>query len=136
MIDPMTVAVGTVVTSAIGAGFNIYQVKKNEELKNSIKKQRIELLCIEGCGLAALLASFIDNRIWKKKLAQMQETSASRIYHLENEVADLTRRVEALNLSALNAKIDTVIAEVATPKIVPVPEMIVKQSENEKPAED
>lgn len=119
MIDPATVAIGAVASSAIGAGFNIYQIKKNEEMKKALKRQRAELYVVEGCGIAALLASFIDSVMWKRRFAQLREDSSSKLDQIEIEVNELAKRVQSLNISAIDAKLDMVVAATATPKIIP-----------------
>lgn len=121
MIDVTVVAIGAAASSALGAGFNLYQVKKNEEMKKQLKKQRTELLLIESCGGLALIASFVDAHLWKKRLKQVQSLAGSRIDQLEVEVADLKRRIESLNISAIDAKLDMVVAA-TTSKIIPTAE--------------
>lgn len=121
MIDPATVAVGWAATSAIGAGVNLYQMKKNAEYEKQLQRQRKELLIVEAVSAISVITTFVENQIWKKKYIRETNIMNSRIQMIEQANIEINNRLNHLNLEAVaegvsnqNSKLDILINTMAT----------------------
>lgn len=121
MIDPATVAVGWAATSAIGAGVNLYQMKKNNEYQKQLQRQRKELLIVEAVSAISVITTFVENQIWKKKYMRETNIMNSRIQMIEQANIEINNRLNHLNLEAVaegvsnqNSKLDILINTMAT----------------------
>lgn len=121
MIDPVTVAIGATALSAVEGGVSLLQVKKNNDLKRDLNRQRVELSILEIGSVIAVVASLIDAHITKKRYMAINGKIDDRVSRLAVAVDELEYRINSINLSALDAKLDMVVAATATPKIIPVP---------------
>ena len=112
-------AVIAVVANALSFGFSLLQARKLDKVSSDLKRQRIEVYTIEGCCVAAILSTFIESRLSKKKLQCVYDNNMQRIDMLEVELNDVITQVRSLNISALDAKLDMIVSATATPKIIP-----------------
>lgn len=126
MIDPATVAIGWAATSAIGAGVNIYQLKKNAEYEKQLQRQRKELLIVEAVSAISVITTFVENQIWKKKYMRETNIMNSRIQMIEQANIEINNRLNHLNLEAVaegvsnqNSKLDILINTMATSSTTP-----------------
>lgn len=129
MIDPATVAVGWAATSAIGAGVNLYQMKKNNEYQKQLQRQRKELLIVEAVSAISVITTFVENQIWKKKYMRETNIMNSRIQMIEQANIEINNRLNHLNLEAVaegvsnqNSKLDILINTMATQPSSTTPE--------------
>lgn len=129
MIDPATVAIGWAATSAIGAGVNIYQMKKNAEYEKQLQRQRKELLIVEAVSAISVITTFVENQIWKKKYMRETNIMNSRIQMIEQANIEINNRLNHLNLEAVaegvsnqNSKLDILINTMATQPSSTTPE--------------
>lgn len=121
MIDVTAVAIGTVASTAMGAGFNLWQVKKDAEFEKALKRQRTELLILEGVSVLSVVTTFVETQIWKKKYLIKQSSIDSKIDALEMSTQTLNDRLNRLNIenvvdgvNTTNSKIDTLIDTMTT----------------------
>lgn len=126
MIDPATIAVGWAATSAIGAGVNLYQLKKNAEYEKQLQRQRKELLIVEAVSAISVITTFVENQIWKKKYMRETNIMNSRIQMIEQANIEINNRLNHLNLEAVaegvsnqNSKLDILINTMATSSTTP-----------------
>lgn len=126
MIDPISVAIASTSVAGLNGGISLLQTRKINEQKKTNKRQRIELFTVEAGLIASILTAVIDGIVVRKAIKDTRaknklstEELHNRINNLTAEVTDLSVRVNSLNMSALDAKLDMVVAATATPKIVP-----------------
>jgi hypothetical protein len=119
MIDPITGAILIITGASLDASAHIVHFKKTIKLAKVVKQQRIELALLEGGLVVAAGASFIDTILTKKKMRALETMTEQRLNLIADKVNELEMRVNSINLSALDAKLDMVVAATATPKIVP-----------------
>lgn len=124
MIDPISVAVASTTVAGLNGGISLLQTKKINEQKKANKRQRIELFTVEAGLVASILTAVIDGIVVRKAIKDTRaknklstEELHNRINNLTAEVTDLSVRVNSLNMSALDAKMDEVLAA-TTPKNV------------------
>lgn len=121
MINVTALAIGTVASTAMGAGFNLWQVKKNAEIEKALKRQRTELLILEGVSVLSVVTTFVETQIWKKKYLVKQNSIDSKIEALEISTQALNDRINSMNIenvvigvNTTNSKIDSLIDTIAT----------------------
>ena len=125
MIDPISVAIAATSVAGLNGGISMIQTRKINEQKKTNKRQRIELFTVEAGLVASILTAVIDGIVVRKAIKDTRaknklstEELHNRINNLTAEVTDLSVRVNSLNMSALDAKMDEVLAATA-PKNVP-----------------
>jgi cell division protein FtsB len=125
MIDPISVAIAATSVAGLNGGISMIQTRKINEQKKVNKRQRIELFTVEAGLVASILTAVIDGIVVRKAIKDTRaknklstEELHNRINNLTAEVTDLSVRVNSLNMSALDAKMDEVLAATA-PKNVP-----------------
>lgn len=119
MIDPMTAAIVATTVGGINAGVSLLQVKKQNEIKKEYKRMRIELGCFEAGCIIAIVAGVIDSRVTKKTLDALRNDDSLQYNDLMCRISALDQRINNLNLDALDAKLDMVVAATANPIIIP-----------------
>lgn len=124
MIDPISVAIASTSVAGLNGGISLLQTRKINEQKKTNKRQRIELFTVEAGLVASILTAVIDGIVVRKAIKDTRaknklstEELHNRINNLTAEVTDLSVRVNSLNMSALDAKMDEVLAS-TTPKNV------------------
>ena len=119
MIDPISVAIVATTVGGINAGVSLLQVKKQNEIKKEYKRMRIELGCFEAGCIIAIVAGVIDSRVTKKTLDALRNDDSLQYNDLMCRISALDQRINNLNLDALDAKLDMVVAATANPIIIP-----------------
>jgi hypothetical protein len=119
MIDPMTTAIIATTLGSVNAGTSILQIKKQNEIKKEYRRMRIELGCFEGGVIAAIIAGMTDSLIMRKMIKADKERYNSDLDGVLYRIDELDRRINNLNLDALDAKLDMVVAATANPIIIP-----------------
>lgn len=119
MIDPISVAIVATTVGGINAGVSLLQVKKQNEIKKEYKRMRIELGCFEAGCIVAIVAGVIDSRVTKKTLDSLRNDDSLQYNDLMCRISALDQRINNLNLDALDAKLDMVVAATANPIIIP-----------------
>lgn len=119
MIDPMTAAIVATTVGGANAGLSMLQVKKQNEIKKEYKRMRIELGCFEAGCIIAIVAGVIDSRVTKKTLDALRNDDSLQYNDLMCRISALDQRINNLNLDALDAKLDMVVAATANPIIIP-----------------
>lgn len=119
MIDPVTGTIIVIAGTSLDASTHVVHFKKTIKLAKVVKQQRIELALLEAGLVVAAGASFIDTILTKKKMRALETMTEQRLNLIADKVNELEMRVNSINLSALDAKLDMVVAATATPKIVP-----------------
>ena len=119
MIDPISVAIVATTVGGINAGVSLLQVKKQNEIKKEYKRMRIELGCFEAGCIIAIVAGVIDSRVTKKTLDSLRNDDSLQYNDLMCRISALDQRINNLNLDALDAKLDMVVAATANPIIIP-----------------
>lgn len=119
MIDPMSAAIIATTVGSVNAGISILQVKKQNEIKKEHKRMRIELASFEAGCIIAIVAGCIDSRVTKKTIDVLRKDDCDRYNDLMCRIDALDRRINNLNLDALDAKLDMVVAATANPIIIP-----------------
>lgn len=124
MIDSTTVAIGTIASTAMGAGFNLWQAKKNAEFEKALKRQRTELLILEGVSVLSVITTFVETQIWKKKYLVKQASIDSKIDALEISTHALNDRLNGLNIENVvigvnktNSKLDSLIDTISASSV-------------------
>lgn len=138
MVDPITVAITSTTIASIEGGVSLLQLKKTKQLEKEIKRQRFEIAVTMGGLIAAIVASAIDSRLIKQKCELMKNDTEYKISMLhdrldaiEQRIAASEMRLNSINLDALNAKLDMVVAATATPLVIPKREDIIKKEDKE-----
>jgi hypothetical protein len=80
---------------------------------------RIELGCFEAGCIIAIVAGVIDSRVTKKTLDALRNDDSLQYNDLMCRISALDQRINNLNLDALDAKLDMVVAATANPIIIP-----------------
>jgi hypothetical protein len=119
MIDPVSVAILATTVGGINAGVSLLQVKKQNEIKKEYKRMRIELGCFEAGCIIAIVSGVIDSRVTKKTLDALRNDDSLQYNDLMCRISALDQRINNLNLDALDAKLDMVVAATANPIIIP-----------------
>jgi hypothetical protein len=119
MIDPVSVAIVATTVGGVNAGVSLLQVKKQNEIKKEYKRMRIELGCFEAGCIIAIVAGVIDSRVTKKTLDALRNDDSLQYNDLMCRISALDQRINNLNLDALDAKLDMVVAATANPIIIP-----------------
>lgn len=119
MIDPVSVAIVATTVGGVNAGVSLLQVKKQNEIKKEYKRMRIELGCFEAGCIIAIIAGVIDSRVTKKTIDSLRNDDSLQYNDLMCRISALDQRINNLNLDALDAKLDMVVAATANPIIIP-----------------
>lgn len=131
MIDPVSIAVISTAVASLEGGANIVQIRHAKKMAKEIKRQRIELGIFQAGLIAAIVASAIDSKLQKSRYEELKNNAEYRIADLHARLdaveAKFEARLNSINLSALDAKLDMVVAATATPKIIPKREDIIKE---------
>ena len=132
MIDPISIAVISTAVASLEGGANIVQIRNAKKMAKEIKRQRIELGIFQAGLIAAIVASVIDSKLQKNRYEDFKNNAEYRIADLHSRLdaveAKFEARLNSINLSALDAKLDMVVAATATPKIIPKREDIIKEN--------
>ena len=118
-IDPIAVAIGATTVAAGSTATMVYQTHRINQIKSQQKRERIELFALEGGLISLAIGTAIDAYLSRKKYKDLLNVDNARYADLACAVTDLENRVNSLNISAIDAKLDMVVAATATPKIVP-----------------
>lgn len=133
MIDPISVAIVATTVGGANAGLSMLQVKKQNEIKKEYKRMRIELGCFEAGCIIAIVAGVIDSRVTKKTLDALRNDDSLQYNDLMCRISTLDQRINNLNLDALDAKLDMVVAATANPIIIPAEKPYTIHDDEEKP---
>lgn len=133
MIDPISVAIVATTVGGANAGLSMLQVKKQNEIKKEYKRMRIELGCFEAGCIIAIVAGVIDSRVTKKTLDALRNDDSLQYNDLMCRISTLDQRINNLNLDALDAKLDMVVAATANPIIIPAEKPYTIRDDEEKP---
>lgn len=133
MIDPISVAIVATTVGGVNAGLSMLQVKKQNEIKKEYKRMRIELGCFEAGCIIAIVAGVIDSRVTKKTLDALRNDDSLQYNDLMCRISALDQRINNLNLDALDAKLDMVVAATANPIIIPAEKPYTIHDDEEKP---
>ena len=120
MIDPITATIVAGSIGAVNAGSTLLSLKRQKRLEEELKRQRIELTCFEIGLLTLATASIIDILTIRKLIKTHEMYRQQDMANTTWRINELDRRINNLNLDALDAKLDIVVAATANPRIIPV----------------
>lgn len=113
MITESMILCGSIAAHAVSAGAHCVSILKQQQLQKMIHQQRIELYAVEGVMIGAIAFTVIDNQVTKNKIEAIDTAMAIRdteiknsISKLEEDIAKLKDRMNGLDLSNINSKLD------------------------------
>jgi len=113
MIDVTIVGIYTLATSALGASAHMMTYRKISAIQKALKMQRIELTSLEVLTLLGTGVSALESYIWKREYKRAKQLTDETTAALMYRVNELTDRINKLNLSTIDSKLDKVIESTA-----------------------